>query len=123
VSGIIISGTVDLDPAQVDAALAAGRTLIEGALTQDGCLDYEWCLDPRHPGRIRVFERWRDEASLAAHFRNRWYRDMRATIGRFDIRGSNVAKYRFDLSEPVYDSRGEPRADFFTRPVLPNTSS
>jgi quinol monooxygenase YgiN len=113
-SGIIISGTVDLDPAQLDAALAAGRELIEGALTQDGCLDYDWCPDPRHPGRIRVFERWRDEASLRRHFANRWYRDMRATIGRFGIRGSDVAKYRFDLQEPVYDAQGNPRADFFS---------
>lgn len=113
-SGIIISGTVDLDPAQLEAALAAGRPLIEGALRQDGCLDYDWCPDPRHAGRIRVFERWRDEASLARHFANRWYREMRATIGAFGLKGANVSKYRFDISEPVYDDKGQPRADFFT---------
>jgi quinol monooxygenase YgiN len=110
--GIIISGTIDLDPAQLEAALAAGRPLIEGALGQDGCLDYDWCPDPRHPGRIRVFERWRDEASLARHFADHWYSDMRVTIGRHGIRGASVAKYRFDLEEPVYDERGVARADF-----------
>lgn len=111
---IIISGTVDLDPQQLDAALAAGRPLIVGALTQDGCLDYDWCPEPLHPGRIRVFERWRDEASLARHFQNRWYREMRDTIGRYGLRGADVSKYGVAIQEPVYDPTGTPRADFFT---------
>jgi len=113
-AGIIISGTVDLDPARLDAALAAGRPLIEGALTQDGCLDYDWCPDPRTPGRVRVFERWRDEASLARHFRNHWYTDMRTTLAQYGIRGADVSKYRIDVQEPVYDATGTARADFFT---------
>ena len=44
--GIIIAGTVDIDPERRDAALAAGKPLIEGALGQDGCLDYVFCPDP-----------------------------------------------------------------------------
>jgi hypothetical protein len=32
---IIISGTVDLDPDQMDAAMAAAKPLIIGALTQE----------------------------------------------------------------------------------------
>lgn len=111
---IIISGTVDLPPENVEAALAAGEPLIAGALTQPGCLDYDWCPDPRHPGRIRVFERWESEAALASHFNNRWYREMRENIGRFGILAADTAKYRVDLSEPVYDQTMTPRADFFT---------
>ncbi len=44
------------------------RCLIESALTEEGCLDYGWCPDPLHPGRIRVFKRWESEAALAAQF-------------------------------------------------------
>jgi quinol monooxygenase YgiN len=111
---IIISGTVDLDPERIDAALVAVRPLIEGALTEPGCLDYDWCPDPRHPGRLRVFERWQDEESLAAHFDNRWYLEMRQALAGFGLRGAETAKYRVDLSEPVYDQTMTPRADFFT---------
>lgn len=113
---IIISGTVDLDPEQLPAALEAARPLIEGARAQPGCLDYDWCPDPLRAGRVRVFERWTDEAALAAHFAGDWYRPMRETLGRHGIVGASTAKYRVDLSEPVYDDTGTPRADFFTAP-------
>lgn len=111
---IIISGTIDLDPQRLDDALEAARPLIEGALEQPGCLDYDWCPDPRHPGRLRVFERWESEAALAAHFQNTWYTRMRDTLGAFGLRGAETAKYRVDVTEPVYDDHGVPRADFFS---------
>ena len=111
---IIITAEIDLPPERMEEALTAGKPLIEGALTQDGCLDYDWCPNPLVPGRIRVFERWRDEASLANHFSNRWYQDMAATIGSFGLISATSAKYRCDAEEPVYDETRTPRADFFT---------
>ena len=111
---IIISGTVDIDPDQMDVAMAAAKPLIEGALAQEGCLDYDWCPNPLTPGRIRVFERWTDEASLAHHFNNHWYRDMRAALAKCGPRGADVLKYKIELAEPVYDETGTARADFFT---------
>ena len=38
---IIISGTIDMPPENVAPALEAGRPLIDGALTEEGCLDYD----------------------------------------------------------------------------------
>lgn len=113
---IIISGTIDLDPKRLDAALEAASPLIAGALAQPGCLDYDWCLNPRHAGRLRVFELWQNEAALAAHFAGPWYRQMRETLGQFGLVAASTAKYRVDHSEPVYDDTGTPRADFFTVP-------
>lgn len=116
---IIISGTVDLPPERLEQALTAARPLIEGALTERGCLDYDWCPDPLHPGRIRVFERWDSESALAAHFEGEWYLRMRETIGSFGLLGASTAKFRVDLSERVYDDDMNPRADFFTDPSVP----
>jgi quinol monooxygenase YgiN len=98
----------------MNAAMAAAKPLIEGALTQEGCMDYDWCPDPLTVGRLRVFERWESEAALVTHFQNNWYNDMRAALAQFGIRGADVLKYRIDLAEPVYDETMTPRADFFT---------
>lgn len=111
---IIISGTVDLDASKMDEAMIAAKPLIEGALTQEGCLDYDWCPDPTTKGRLRVFERWTSQEALQNHFNNHWYTDMRMSLANFGIVGADVLKYKIELAEPVYDETGTPRADFFT---------
>lgn len=110
---IIIAGTVDLDPARRDAALAAGRPHVEAALAQPGCLAYAWAVDPLTPGRVVVYERWESEAALAAHLAGPHYRAMFRTLAAHGLRGAEVAKYAIARSGPVYDSSGRPRADFF----------
>ena len=111
---IIIAGNMDVDPEQRDKALTASKPYIDGALTQKGCEAYTWAADLNTPGRIHVFERWTDEASLAAHFTGPHYLAMLKSLGGCGLRRSDVSKYRVDLSEPVYDPDNKPRADFFT---------
>ena len=111
---ILIAGAVDVDAERRESALAAARGLLAPTRAQAGCLDYVWAADPAVPGRIYVYERWADEASLAAHFAGTWYRQMLAAIGGHGIRKVDVLKYRVALSEPVYDPEGRPRADFFS---------
>ncbi len=111
---ILIAGTVDVDPAKRDAALAAGEPHMAATRAQAGCIDYVWSADPLVEGRIYVYERWKDQESLEAHFAGPHYLAMRDTIGQHGLRGVDVSKYRIDLSEPVYDPSGVPRADFFT---------
>jgi quinol monooxygenase YgiN len=111
---IIISGTIDLPPENVQPAIESARPLIEGALTEEGCLDYDWCPNLLVPGRIRVFERWASEEALAAHFKTDWYLKMRDHIGGFGLTAAVTAKYRVDAEEPVYDETMTPRADFTT---------
>ena len=110
---IIIAGSIRLDPAQVEEALEAGWPHIEGARGQRGCLAYRWTLEPREPGRVEVFERWQDEAALAAHLAGPHYRSMLATLGAHGLQGAEVEKYRIDRQGAVYDEQGKPRADFF----------
>ncbi len=111
---IIIAGTLDVPAADREAALEAGRELQAATRELPGCLDYVWSADPAMPGRVYVFERWADEASLRAHFEGPLYWDMRKVWGRFEKMRVDVSKYRIDLQEPVYDREGKARADFFT---------
>ena len=111
---ILIAGTVDVGPQKRYAALEAGCPHMEATRAQKGCLDYVWSADLLVPGRIYVFERWESQEDLAAHLSGPHYLAMRDTIGAHGLRGADVSKYRIDLSEPVYDETGTPRADFFT---------
>lgn len=111
---IVIAGSIDLDPALRDQALATAGPHIDAALEEPGCRNYEWTADPRVAERIWVYELWDDEASLRFHFENAPYRDMGAHLGRHGITGSQISKFRVDHEEPVYDDTGTPRADFFT---------
>jgi quinol monooxygenase YgiN len=111
---IVVAGTVELDPAQREAALRAASELFAATRAQQGCLDYVWCADPSSPSCVYVYERWSDTQAFASHLAGPCYRDMLALIGRHGLRAANVAKYRVDKCEPVYDPSGKPRADFFT---------
>ena len=111
---IILNGTVDVDPERRDEALRAGCPHMEATRAQAGCLDYVWSADLLTPGRIYVYERWESQEALEAHFKGPHYVAMRDTIGAHGLRGADVLKYRMEIAEPVYDSTGTPRADFFT---------
>jgi len=111
---IIVAGTVEFDPAQRSAALRAASELFAATRAQQGCLDYVWCADPSSESRVYVYERWRDTPSLAAHLAGPCYRGMLEVLGKNGLRSADVAKHHVDKSEPVYDPKGKPRADFFT---------
>lgn len=110
---IIVAGWVDVDPDRRDQALIAGRPHMQATREWPGCLDYVWSADPLNDGRIYVYERWTDEASLASHFAGPYYTAMRNTIGAHGIRGVEVYKYAPGQQGAVYDAHGVPRADFF----------
>ena len=39
---------------------------------------------------------------------------MLGKLGSYNVYDIDIAKYRIDHEEPVYDPEGKPRADFFT---------
>jgi quinol monooxygenase YgiN len=101
---ILISGEVDLQPGQRDAALAGAKPHIDAALAEPGCVHYSWAADPEHPDRIHVFEEWTEAGHLAAHLAGPAYFGMLGHLQPFGIVSAVTRKYRCDLVEPVYGS-------------------
>ena len=64
---LIIAGTLEIDPAQRDAFIAAGEEGMRAARAEAGCLDYVLSADPLEPGRVYLFERWESKEHLAPH--------------------------------------------------------
>ena len=110
---VLITATMDMDPAHARRIIEEARPLIEASLAEPGCEAYSWALDPLNPGRVEVFERWVDEASLAHHFTLPNYTEMRTHLRSAGPIKSVSRKYRVAEECPVYDETGTPRADFF----------
>jgi quinol monooxygenase YgiN len=113
---IIIAGTIELaTPEAREACLLQAVPYQESTrTTEPGCLAYSFAADSGSPTRVVIFELWEDEASLAAHFEHPNFLAMGEALRGYERLGGSSAKYRCDLSEPVKDSDGRPRADFFT---------
>lgn len=111
---IIVSAVMEIDPAHAERIILDARPLIEASLAEPGCEAYSWALDPLNPGTVHVFERWTNEAALAHHFTLPNYTEMRTVLRSAGPIKSTSRKYRVAHDEPVYDSEGRARADFFT---------
>lgn len=64
---IIVAGTIEVDPARRGAFLAARTETMRRSRAEEGCLEYTFSADPLDPGRVVLFERWRDQPALDAH--------------------------------------------------------
>ena len=114
---VIVAGYFELeDPSQMEEMLTTARPHIEGALDEEGCIEYAWTQDYRVPGRLYVYEEWTSSETLEAHLQSHWYRDMGAYLAKFPRkpRDSVIKKYRIDFEEPVYDDTGVARGYFFS---------
>ena len=112
---IFITGTIAIEPGRRDALLAAIGPLVRATRDEEpGCLEYAFTADTVEDDRIVVLERWRDEATLAAHFEHPNFIATKSTLHEYGSGSSVINKYRVDRSEPLRDSERRYRADFFT---------
>ena len=66
---LIVAGTVRVPPENIDRFRPHMLAMMTATRAEDGCIDYAYAQDVGDPGLIRVFEIWRDQAALEAHFK------------------------------------------------------
>ena len=70
---------LEIDPAQADAFATAIREVGQASVrSEDGCLALYAVAEKQDPGRVRVFEIYRDPAAYEAHLRTPHFRRFRA---------------------------------------------
>ena len=109
---IVIAAQIDVDPAGRVSALTAAQQWIDGALSQPGCIHYDWSADLNAPSRINVFEEWESGEALAAHFAGPQYAGMVAHLGKSGMQNIASCKYRIDAEAPVFGNDGKPTPSF-----------
>lgn len=94
---IVISGTIDFDPAATERANDTAAALVTATLAEEGCTAYGFYSSPSHPGRWRVFEEWTDAAALGLHMASPHMAAFLEAAGGLGISQTEI--YRYDVTD------------------------
>jgi quinol monooxygenase YgiN len=98
---IVISGELRIDPEDFDAALALVEPLVTATRAEEGCVEYDFWVDPRDRSRIRVFEEWESAAANAAHAASPHLAAFYAALGTIRIEGAELVRYEVSSRGPL----------------------
>ena len=90
---VIIAGTVRVPPGNLPALKPHMLAMLQASRAEDGCLDYSYGEDVAEPGLIRVFEVWRDQATIDAHFKTEHMATWRAAGAELGISDRKLFVY------------------------------
>lgn len=82
---ILITGSIRVPVDHLPGLRPHMLDMIAASRAEPGCLEYVYAEDVAEPGLIRVFERWRDQPSLDAHFASPHLGHWRAVWPRFGV--------------------------------------
>jgi quinol monooxygenase YgiN len=98
---VVIAGTVRVPPENLEAFRPHMARMLAASRAEDGCLTYSYAVDVEDPGLIRVFEAWRDEAALQAHFKTGHMAEWRAAWPQFGVSDRNLSLYEVAAERPL----------------------
>ena len=98
---VLVAGTVRVPPENLDRFRPHMETMLAASRAEDGCLSYSYAVDVADPGLVRVFEAWRDEAALQAHFQTPHMAAWRAAWPQFGVSDRNLSLYEVAAERPL----------------------
>ncbi|MEM7524331.1 MAG: putative quinol monooxygenase [Pseudomonadota bacterium] len=98
---IVITGEIELHPEDAWPAAAAALKMMEASAREDGCLTYRIYTDLVNPRRFRLYEEWRDQASLDAHFATPHMTDFQESMKGFRILDRRIKKFEVGEVEAI----------------------
>jgi quinol monooxygenase YgiN len=98
---IIIAGTVRAPPQNLAALKPHQLAMLAASRAEDGCLTYSYGLDVAEPGLIRVFEVWRDQAAINAHFKAPHMAVWRAACAELGVSERKLFAYETASERPL----------------------
>jgi quinol monooxygenase YgiN len=98
---LIVAGTVRAPPQNLDALRPHMTQMMAASRAEDGCLAYGYAEDVAEPGLIHVFEIWRDQAALDAHFATPHMARWRAAWPSFGVSDRRLFAYEVASERPL----------------------
>lgn len=91
---IIVEGWVRLAAEEMERLRPAALEMMrQTKASEPGCLEYAYAIDLAEPDRLRVIERWADQAALDAHFASPHMARFRQAMADAKIDGASVKAY------------------------------
>jgi quinol monooxygenase YgiN len=90
---LIVAGTVRVPAANLEGLRPHMAKMMAASRAEDGCIAYGYAEDVGEPGLIHVFEAWRDQAALDAHFRTAHMAEWRAAWPRYGVSERRLIAY------------------------------
>lgn len=98
---VIIAGTFSVPAVRLGEFRPHMHLMLEASRKEDGCEEYSYAEDVLVPGLIRVFEVWRDRASLEAHFKTSYMAAWRAAWPDFEVTDRKLIAYEVGAEYPI----------------------
>ncbi|HEY9234845.1 MULTISPECIES: putative quinol monooxygenase [Phenylobacterium] len=98
---LIIAGTIRVPAENLQALRPHMRAMVEASRAEDGCIQYAYGEDVLEPGLIRVFEAWRDQAALDAHFQSPHIAAWRSRWPALGVDDRRLTLYEVTAERPL----------------------
>ena len=98
---LIIAGTVRVPPENFASLKPHMLKMLNASRAEDGCLEYAYGQDVAEPGLIRVFEVWRDQGALDAHFKAPHMAAWRAAGAELGVSDRKLFAYETASERPL----------------------
>jgi len=98
---LVIAGTVRVPPENLERFRPHMLAMLTASRAEDGCFEYSYAEDVAEPGLIRVFEAWRDQAALDAHFQTPHMAAWRAAWPSFGVSDRRLFAYEVAQQRPL----------------------
>ena len=98
---IVVAGTIDIDPTKRGDLEAAFDRMRSATLAEEGCLSYQAYLDRGSPGTFFIFEKWRGQEDLTAHFQTPHMAAFADALGAAGVAAMEVKKYEVSAEGDV----------------------
>lgn len=98
---LIIAGVVRAPPENLEAFRPLMLAMLAASRAEEGCLEYTYAEDIADPGLIRVFEVWRDQAALDAHFQTPHMAEWRSHWPQFGVSDRRLFAYEIASQRPL----------------------
>ncbi|MEQ8410881.1 MAG: putative quinol monooxygenase [Erythrobacter sp.] len=98
---LIVLAKAKVGDGALEAAREAIAAMVEASNAEEGCIEYSFTVDVLDPGVLRIVEKWRDEAALAAHFATPHMAAFGKAIAGLDVEIIEATKYEAGEGAPV----------------------